>query len=122
MAKTTITPDVLEMLLENWGLFVNSGSWGPRIANQCGSAEREWNSNLSRYVWDNEGRPVRERQCNDELGDRVERIIRDLPMDYIRVLLSRYQKNEYNMSAYNKALLVSAKVSVQEKLEEQAYA
>lgn len=122
MAKTSITPQVLEMLLENWGLFVSTGSWGPRIATECGSAEREWNSNLSRYVWDSEGRPLRDRQCDDALGEMLEHIILDLPMDYVRVLLRRYARREFDMGHYSMAILDSARISVHEKLEEQGYA
>ena len=64
MKKTVITLHVLEMLLNNWGIFVSTGTWGPKVATQCGSIEREWNSNLSRYVWDDQGRPAKEIQCN----------------------------------------------------------
>jgi len=121
MKQTAITPHVLEMLLENWGVFVSTGSWGPRVATECGSIEREWNSNLSRYVWD-DARPVKDKSCNESLGFMLESIIRDLPMDFVRVLIDWYVHKKFNMCAYRKAILVSAKIEVQEKLEGMSYA
>lgn len=121
MKQSSITPQVLEMLLDNWGLFVSSGSWGPKVATQCGSIEREFNSNLSRYVWD-DARPVKDKSCNESLGFMLESIIRDLPMDFVRVLLDWYAHKKFNMGAYRKAILVSAKIEVQEKLEGMSYA
>lgn len=121
MKKTSITPQVLEMLLDNWGLFVSSGSWGPKVATQCGSIEREWNSNLSRYVWD-DARPSRDIACDDALGFMLEKIIRALPIDYVRVLLDWYAHKKFDMCNYRKSILVSAKVEVQEKLEGMSYA
>lgn len=121
MKRTAITPHVLEMLLENWGLFVSSGSWGPKVATQCGSIEREWNSNLSRYVWD-DARPVKNTAYNDALGFMLENIICALPIDYVRVLLDWYAYKNFDMCNYRKSILVSAKIEVQEKLEGISYA
>lgn len=121
MKQTAITPHVLEMLLENWGVFVSTGSWGPKIATECGSIEREFNSNLSRYVWD-DARPVKDKSCNETLGFMLEHIIRDFPMDYVRVLLDWYAHKKFDMCNYRKSILVSAKVEVQEKLEGMSYA
>ncbi len=121
MKQTAITPHVLEMLLENWGVFVSTGSWGPRVATECGSIEREFNSNLSRYVWD-DARPVKDKSCDETLGFMLESIIRNLPMDFVRVLLDWYAHKKFNMCAYRKAILVSAKIEVQEKLEGMSYA
>lgn len=122
MKKTVITLHVLEMLLNNWGIFVSTGTWGPKVATQCGSIEREWNSNLSRYVWDDQGRPAKEIQCNDKLGVLLEEIICSLPIDYVKVLLDWYAHKKFNLCAYRKAILVSAKIEVQQKLENLGYA
>lgn len=121
MKQTAITSHVLEMLLENWGAFVSTGSWGPRVATECGSIEREFNSNLSRYVWD-DARPVKDTACDETLGFMLEHIIRDFPMDYVRVLLDWYAHKKFDMCNYRKSILVSAKVEVQEKLEGMSYA
>jgi hypothetical protein len=127
MKKTDVTPQVLEMLLENWGLFVTSGNWGPKIATECGSAERAFNHVRGRYDRNRrdqsgDDEPISTAQCQDDLGERLERIIRELPIDYVNVLVRAYGYRRVIFGSYGKAILDSAKVSVHEKLEEQGYA
>lgn len=129
MKKTTINHHQLEALLENWGAFVSTGSWGPRVATECGSAERAWNQHGSRYVWDDEAsgnRPPAHKQADDALGALVERTLDNAPLDWRRVLLHRYghRRTGYLLAvalntsvAQSEAMLVCAKTHVLERLE-----
>ena len=128
MKKTTINHHQLEMLLENWGSFVTTGTWGPRIATECGSAERAWNQHGSRYIWDDSesGGLPRHKAADNALGVLVERMLEDAPMDWRRVLLQRYghRRTGYRLAvalntsiAQSEALLVSVKTHVLERLE-----
>lgn len=149
--KTSVTTQILEMLLENWGLFCTTGSWGPRVATECGSAERAWNTDASRRVWSDKdhqpvgagdadglprnfiaaGRSARRLQADDAQGALVERLLQDAPLEWRRVLLHRYGFNRtgyvlatsMNTSIGQvEALLVSARVHVHERLEAIGYA
>lgn len=122
MRKTMITAHVLEMLLVNWGIFVSTGSWGPRPQKQCGSAERAWNSDLSRYVWEGKSKLVKDNQCDEELGLKLEEIIRALPISYVNILLKEYAYKQHIETAYNKAILLSARLEVLAQLETISYA
>lgn len=128
MKKTTINHHQLEMLLENWGSFVTTGTWGPRIATECGSAERAWNHHGSRHVWDESeaGGLPRHKAADNALGVLVERMLEDAPLDWRRVLLQRYghRRTGYRLAvalntsvAQSEALLVSVKAHVLERLE-----
>lgn len=77
-AKVRVTVQQLELLLENWGLFAATGTWGPKLAVECGSADRQWNDHSYRYVWDEGGRPSRRAVADDALGLMVERL-EDMP-------------------------------------------
>lgn len=126
MKKTVINAQQLESLLVNWGAFVMTGSWGPKVSDECGSCERQWNSDASRFAWDG-GRPPRMHDEADEaLGALVEAVLEDIPMDWRRVLLQRYghKRGGYQLAmAMNtsirqvEALLVSARTYVLEQLE-----
>lgn len=129
MKKTTINEQQLEMLLENWGAFVTTGTWGPRVATECGSAERAWNQHSSRHVWDDSesGGLPRHKAADDAMGELVERMLSDVPMDWRRVLLHRYghRRTGYLLAmalntsvAQSAALLVSVKAHVLGRLEE----
>lgn len=133
MKKSAVTAQVLEMLLENWGGFVSTGTWGPRIATRCGSAEQAYADNSRRHVWDNEETAVqaRHKAADTCMGLLVESALESAPMDWRRVLLQRYghRRTGYLLAvAMNtsvgqvEALLVSAKTHVHEKLEEVGYA
>lgn len=129
MSLSTITNHVLEMLLENWGLFVTTGNWGPKVATECGSMERIWNSDKSRYVWDGEAKALA-KAANDTLGALLDKIICAAPIDYVRPLLFFYGHNQQpfqfaglmrvsqSMAA---SLLVSAKAFVKQTLESMGY-
>lgn len=126
MKKTAINAQQLESLLVNWGAFVMTGSWGPKTSSECGSCERQWNSNPARYAWDG-GKPQRlHDDADDALGGLIEGILEDIPMDWRRVLLHRYghKRAGYKLAvAMNisvgqaEALLVSARAFVLGKLE-----
>ncbi len=125
MAQTVVTPHVLEMLLQNWGLFVVSGHWGPLPQTECGSIERNWNSDKSRYVWD-EHANVMPHHADDTLGILLEKILSDAPIDYVKPLLMFYgYKKQPRQFAYQlrvspaqaESLLISAKSFVKHKLE-----
>lgn len=133
MKKTAVTDHVLEMLLENWGSYVMTGTWGPRVADRCGSAESNYASATERHIWDDNetGRIAPHKAADAGLGALVERLLECACMDYRRVLLGRYghRRTGYvlamslNTSTANAAaLLVSAKLFVHEKLEESGYA
>lgn len=124
------TPEInaqqLESLLVNWGAFVMTGSWGPSISSECGSCERQWNANPSRYVWEG-GKPQRlHDDADDALGALVERVLEGIPMDWRRVLLQRYgyRREGYKLAValntsvrHADALLVSARAYIVDKLE-----
>lgn len=133
MKKTAVTEHLLEMLLENWGGYVMTGAWGPRVATRCGSAEGSYADASERHVWDSEasGLLAPHKASDANLGALVERVLESACMDYRRVLLGRYghRRTGYllamslNTSTSNAAaLLVSAKLFVHEKLEEMGYA
>lgn len=129
MAKSSITPQVLEMLLENWGLFVTTGNWGPKQQHECGSAERAWNSNPARYVWEGAAH-IPAKQADDTLGILMEGVIANAPQDYVRPLLFfyGYRRQPFEFAgtmrisrAQAECLLVSAKAFVKTKLEGMGY-
>lgn len=133
MKKSAVTAQVLEMLLENWGSFVSTGSWGPRIATRCGSAEQAYADYSSRAIWGSEEGPAmgRHKASDTSLGLLVEKALESAPMDWRCVLLHRYghRRTGYLLAvAMNtsvgqvEALLVSAKAHVHEKLEGVGYA
>jgi len=133
MKKTAVTDHILEMLLENWGSYVMTGTWGPRIADRCGSAEGRYSSATERHIWDDNetGRLAPHKASDAALGALVERLLESACMDYRRVLLLRYgrritgyllcQAMQTSLAA-SEALLVSAKLFIHEKLEEYGYA
>lgn len=127
--KTKITNHVLEMLLENWGLFVTTGHWGPEQRTECGSIERQWNSDSSRYVWEGNA-SVRPKQADDVMGILIERLVGEMPTDYVRPLLYFYGHNKQPVqfagtmrisSAMAASLLISAKSSLKQSLEQMGY-
>ena len=133
MKKTAVTQHVLEMLLENWGSYVMTGSWGPRASDRCGSVESRYSDATERHVWDTQeiGRLAPHKASDAALGALVERLLESACMDYRRVLLLRYgrritgyllcQAMQTSLAA-SEALLVSAKLFIHEKLEEYGYA
>jgi hypothetical protein len=127
--KTNITSHVLEMLLENWGIFVTTGHWGPEVRKECGSIERQWNSDSSRYVWEGNA-SVRQKQADEVLGILVERLLADMPTDHVRPLLYFYGHNKQpfqfaglmRISADKaRCLLISAKSNLKQSLEQMGY-
>lgn len=123
-----ITRQRLEGLLVNWGRYVTHGApIGPQVPKRCGSAESEYATDPSRYVW--EGRayvPRGTAEIDEDLGERVERVAVLLAEDLQRVLLMRYASNrtlvdiamQVGMSlAQAEARLASAQVQVWELLE-----
>lgn len=127
--KTNITPQVLEMLLENWGIFVTTGNWGPEARKECGSIERQWNSNPSRYVWEGNA-SVPRKSADDTLGILIERLLSDMPSDYVRPLLHFYGYNRQPFefagsmrisAAMASSLLISAKSTLKQSLEQMGY-
>lgn len=95
MADRKITRERLEYLLENWGRYVTSGApVGPQIARECGSVERQWNDDPSRYVW--EGRAYVSRGTSDinvALALVVEEAVLTLAHKAQLSLVMRYGKN-----------------------------
>lgn len=133
MKRTAVTEHNLEMLLENWGSYVMTGTWGPRVADRCGSAEGQYASASERHIWgdDETGRLGRHKAADAGLGALIERLLESACMDYRRVLLGRYghRRTGYllavslNTSTANAAaMLVSAKLYIHEKLEESGHA
>jgi hypothetical protein len=129
MKKTDITPQVLEMLLENWGAFVTTGHWGPQVRTECGSIERQWNSDSSRYVWEGNATTPR-KEANDALGIMIERLVSDMPTDHVRPLLYFYGYNKQPVqfaglmrisSAMADSLLITAKSTLKQSLEQMGY-
>lgn len=127
--KTKITNHVLEMLLENWGIFVTTGHWGPEVRKECGSIERQWNSDSSRYVWEGNA-SVRKNVADDVLGILIERLVGDMPIDYIKALLYFYGHNKQPVqfaglmrisSAMAECILISAKSNLKQSLEQMGY-
>lgn len=129
MKKTSVTPQVLEMLLDNWGVFATTGRWGPKEQTECGSVERAYNSNLERYVWEGDAQVV-PKQADDALGALLDRIIAAMPIDHVRPLAFYYgyRRQPFEFAgtmritrAQADALLVSAKATVKQKLEAMGY-
>lgn len=133
MKKTAVTQHILEMLLENWGSYVMTGTWGPRVASRCGSVEGSYADATERRVWDNPetGLLAPHKAADADLGALIEHLLESACMDYRRVLLLRYGRRitgyllcqaMHTSLAHAEALLVSAKLFVHEKLEESGYA
>jgi len=127
--KTKITNHVLEMLLENWGIFVTTGNWGPLPRSECGSIERQWNSDKSRYVW--EGKAASgHTECNPRLGALIEQMLQSLDDKHRKVLLHRYGYKKTMVSiaielrlslSFIDCLLIQAKILILEKIQVSGY-
>lgn len=126
--ERTITRERLEHLLENWGRYVTYGApVGPQQSKRCGSAESQYAHDPSRYVWEGRAYVPRETsEIDDDLGERVERVVVTLADELQLVLLRRYGHNRTmvdiamssSMSlAHAEARLAAAQVQVWEKLE-----
>ena len=129
MKNTAVTQHILEMLLENWGSYVMTGTWGPRVASRCGSVEGRYADASERHVWgsDEDGRLAPHKAADAALGALVEHLLESACMDYRRVLLLRYGRRitgyllcqaMHTSLAHAEATLVSAKMFIHEKLEE----
>lgn len=128
MAERNITRQRLEFLLENWGLFATTGEAIIRVPTQCGSVERRWNDNPSRFghgerAYISRGTP------DDGLGLVVERCVLALEPRQQRALLLHYghlytsirlAATLHISPAAVEALVATAAIAVWEMLEAEA--
>lgn len=127
-----ITPERLEYLLRNWGVWQRGlQGVGPVVPTRCGSAERKFAGDTGRYVWETSFSRCREAVEEPLLAERVEAVIAQLAQGYQQVLVMRFCRQfplegiagQLRMSVVTcEARLDSAIVAIWEKLEATAWA
>lgn len=131
MSQRKITRRRLEFLLENWGNWEADTRLGPAASKRCASAEREFASDSSRFVWDAGSTVPRETADDPALAEKTEAVLIALDRPLQRVLVLRYARRltpermaaAMRMSRVSvEALLDTAVVAIWTELEDRAWA
>lgn len=131
MKTRNITRRRLEWLLENWGAWEANTNLGPAVSPLCGSAERAYASDTSRYVWDGRSTVPRETTDDPLIAQKTEAALLRLPEKQKKIIVLRYarQMRPESMAQFMRmsvvsvdALLDAAIVSIWSELEGMSWA